>query len=650
LDTVTPIELTRQGHAALARHAWTEALDLFRRADEESGLGPADLEGLAEAAWFSAQSDASIAAKERAFQGYQNIGESIPAANIALDLFQQYSYKGKPSIGSAWLRRGEKLLEDQPESPPHGFLAITKAWAARNRGDLEAAIANAQEAVAIGARTGNRDVQALAMTALGAFRVAKGEADAGFELLEEAATAAVSGELSTFMTGVATCNVIAACRDLSDFQRAREWTEAAEAWCERESVSGFPGVCRIHRAEVVALSGAWERAEQELRQATSELEAYNAVPPMSDGFYAIAQIRFRKGDLEGSEEALRQAHSLGHSLQPLLAYIRLAQGKVETAANGLATELGEQAIDRLARTRLLPAQVEVAIAQGETDVARRASEELATLAETYRSPLLEATKHEALGRTLIAEGDTVGAARELRASLRHWREVKAPYEIARVRAMLATALRNHDEDGADLELEAARNEFARLGAAIDLENAEREIRAVAERRRSPTKVRKTFMFTDIVGSTNLADTLGNEAWGLLLQWHDDALRSSFAKQRGEVVNSTGDGFFVAFDSARKAIDCAISIQRALAEHRRSTGFAPMVRIGVHTAEANQRSFDYSGLGVNVAARVAGEAGGGEIAATIQTLDEAGDVTSDHPREVVLKGVAEPVQVVTVVWE
>jgi class 3 adenylate cyclase len=115
------------------------------------------------------------------------------------------------------------------------------------------------------------------------------------------------------------------------------------------------------------------------------------------------------------------------------------------------------------------------------------------------------------------------------------------------------------------------------------------------------------------------------------------------------VNSTGDGFFVAFDSARRGIDCAISIQRALRDHRESTGFAIPVRIGLHTAEANRRGSDYSGMGVHVAARVAALAGAAEILATAETLAEAGEVASTIAHEAAVKGVTAPVSVASIGW-
>ena len=102
------------------------------------------------------------------------------------------------------------------------------------------------------------------------------------------------------------------------------------------------------------------------------------------------------------------------------------------------------------------------------------------------------------------------------------------------------------------------------------------------------------MFTDIVGSTALAELLGDEAWEQLLRWHDETLRRILAAGGGDVVNSTGDGFFAAFDDAPAAFTAAAEIQRTLAEHRRASGAAISVRIGLHTADASRRGNDYSG--------------------------------------------------------
>ncbi len=644
-----PIDALRAGRGALARHAWEEAYDLLSQADREGELSGADLEALAEATFFAAHAEREIEVKERAFKAHQAAGDRLRAAYLALDIAHSYSQQSKTSIASAWMRRGERLLEDVPESYAHGYLALLRSEAAKAAGDIDSALELAEQGVEIATRTAHPDLRATALTALGGLKIATGGTANGFALMEEASVAAVNGELSPFMTGVTCCTMIAACRDLTDYRRATEWTEAMERYCERQSVSGFPGVCRIHRAEVVALGGAWDRAQQELERATGELAGYNAIPPLADGYYALGEIRRLKGDLAGAEAALRQAHSLGRTPQPALALLRLAEGNVRAAVAGIRTALAETTWDQWARARLLPAQVEIAVASADHALGREAAEELGRIVDTYSSPALEAGRHQAWGRVLLAEGDASGAAREFRSAIARWREVTAPYEVAKARALLANALRATDEDAADLELQAARDEFHRLGAALDLAAAEREQQVVVQRRAGPSQVRKTFMFTDIVGSTILAERLGNESWERLLTWHDDVLRGLIARQGGEVVQSTGDGFFAAFDSPALAVASARAIQQSLAEHREAGDVGLSVRIGLHTADASRRGADYSGVGVHTAARVTALAGGEEILATEDTLAAAGEVASAGFREETLKGVTARVRIASVVW-
>jgi class 3 adenylate cyclase len=400
----------------------------------------------------------------------------------------------------------------------------------------------------------------------------------------------------------------------------------------------------------VALQGGWDRAEEELRQATSELRAFSAGPPMADGFYALGEIRRLRGDVGGAEAALREAHALGRSPQPALALLRLAEGQVRPALTAVEGALRDSGWDQWARARLLAALVEIALAGGDVARARAAAEELGRIASGYDSPALAAGMLEALGRVLLAEGDADGAIERLRDAARLWREVGAAYEIARVRVDLATALRRIGDDAdADLELDAARAEFARLGARPDLERVDRLIERAREERGASRQVRRTFLFTDIVGSTKLAEALGNEAWERLLRWHDDTLRDRIARHGGVVVNSTGDGFFAAFEAAASAAACAIDIQRSLAEHRAGAGFAPSVRIGIHTADAVLRGADFSGVGVHVASRLADLADGGQVLVSAEAASEAGSVRISNRRAIEIRGVAAPVEVGELVW-
>ena len=169
------------------------------------------------------------------------------------------------------------------------------------------------------------------------------------------------------------------------------------------------------------------------------------------------------------------------------------------------------------------------------------------------------------------------------------------------------------------------------------------------RGRVSRRVMKTFMFTDIVKSTNLVEVLGDEAWTDLLRWHDESLRSTFAAHQGEEVVATGDGFFVGFDSPETAIACAVAIQRTLADHRKRHGFAPQVRIGIHASEAAQVGKNFSGKGVHEAARIAALAEGSEILASKATVGADSSYSVSEPREVVLRGISEPIEIVSIGW-
>ena len=165
---------------------------------------------------------------------------------------------------------------------------------------------------------------------------------------------------------------------------------------------------------------------------------------------------------------------------------------------------------------------------------------------------------------------------------------------------------------------------------------------------APRRVIKTFVFTDIVGSTQLIEAIGDDAWEVLSRWHDEMLRSLVAAHNGEVIDTAGDGFFIGFDSPDAALACAVAIQRRLDEHRKANGFAPRLRIGVHASEATQTLREFRGKGVHEAARIGALAGAGEILASVGTAAGSKYPTGE-PREVALKGIAESVEVVVVDW-
>jgi uncharacterized protein (TIGR02246 family) len=157
----------------------------------------------------------------------------------------------------------------------------------------------------------------------------------------------------------------------------------------------------------------------------------------------------------------------------------------------------------------------------------------------------------------------------------------------------------------------------------------------------------TLVFTDIVDSTALAQSVGDVGWAELVGTHERAIRRIAETCSGTVVKFLGDGSMLAFESARAAVRAAIEIQRAV----RNEPFD--VRIGVHTGEVIRTKDDLLGLTVNKAARVAAAAGGASIMVSSTTRELVGEVEGMEigaPRIVVLKGIADAHQIFPVNWD
>ena len=284
--------------------------------------------------------------------------------------------------------------------------------------------------------------------------------------------------------------------------------------------------------------------------------------------------------------------------------------------------------------------------------AGKAVEELESIAAGYRRPLFEAGALTAKGQLLLGEDRPSEASPILARSWRMWLDHDLPYESARARLRYAEAIAGEgDAATSRRDLRAARAVFERLGATLDLRRVDTLLGEEPASAAAAPRVTRTFMFTDIVTSTDLIGLVGDEAWAELLAWHNRELRSAFASHRGTEVNYAGDGFFVAFDQAADAIECAVDIQRRLTRHRRDHGFAPSVRIGLHTSEATPDGRNYSGRGVHVAARIGAAASGQEILVSGDVLEQAGHTRFklSEPRALTLKGVREPVEVRAIDW-
>jgi class 3 adenylate cyclase len=628
---------------AAARHHWREAHEAYATAPEDA-LTPEDLERYAEATWWMGRRDDAVGLRQRAYAAYTAAGDKLPAARIAVSLFWDHMSNGAFAVARGWLAKAERILEALPESPVHGYFIVSRAFGMLfGEGALGPAGEAFDEAYELSQRFGEPELEAMALVGKGKILVASGQVEEGLVLLDEATAAATGGGLRPFAVGFIYCCTIDVCQSVGDYRRAQEWTDAANRWCDTLDVSGMPGACRVHRASLMRLKGDWPQAEKQALSACEELSEFNRFVT-GFGHYEIGEIRRRRGDFATAHESYANASEWGHEPQPGLALLELAEGKVESAEAGISRAL-EHAESPLHRVQMLPAQIEIALAANEVPTARAAAEELERLVEEFkigrtRAPAFDAGVQVARGQIALAEGDSDVAAHSLRQARDLWQGVGAPYEIAQTRMLLGLAFRRQgDEHAATAELEAAKKTFTNLGAKLDEARADELLGRV--------ETSRTFLFTDIVDSTAFLSREGPEKWRKLLARHDELVRDGIRANGGEVIKHTGDGFFAAFDSPKAAVEAAIAIQRALA----AEVFAADVRIGAHAGGAfRTRPGDYGGEGVHVAARIGAAAGAGEILVSRETLDGYSTAfRTSIPREQVLKGFEEPVEVVSIEW-
>jgi ATP/maltotriose-dependent transcriptional regulator MalT len=446
---------------------WQETFDSLSKLDATGALGAGELEALGEAAWWLGRMQECTSARERAVAAYMETGHPRVAALVALRLFYTSSVRGDEAIATGWLRRASRLLDGEPEGVEHGQLRLAKARVARSQGDQDGELTHAREAIEIGTRFGDADLVALGQYIEGRLLVKQGSVHDGMAILDEAMLAAVQGELGPMATGQVYCNVIAACQELGDVRRAAEWTDALSGWCVTQPGSVFPGLCRVHRAEVMHLRGEWSEAKLEAQQACGDL--LDVMPSFAaEAFYEVGEVRRRAGELGEAEAAFRQASDLGREPQPGLALVRLAQGKVDAASAALRSVLAHESAP-LQRAKLLPAQVEIAIVASDLDTAAAAADELEQIAQAYSSAALTAAATAARGSLELAQDDGEAAMQSLRRAWKLWEEIDCPFEAAEVRRTLGRACRAlGDEEGAELAIGGAQAVFERLGATVEV--------------------------------------------------------------------------------------------------------------------------------------------------------------------------------------
>jgi len=459
--------------AAVASGNWADALAALD-ADTENPTVEA-LELRAQAAYGNGEFEASIAAWE-ALHGRQiELGNQAEAARAAAMLAMYLMMDtGLMSPVRGWLQTAERLLEaDDGRAPAHAVIAMVRTYERFMCGDMEAARHASESAIELGERLGVPPAVIIGRVANARVRIFTGDVEGGLSLLDEVGALLMGGGADPLTTGMMLCELICAAQGLAMYERAGEWTDLMERWGHGAAIGAIHGRCRVHRAEMLRLTGPCDAAEEEALGACDDLRPWMRREfgwPLAE----LGNIRLRRGDLDGAEEAFLAAHEHAWSPYPGLALLRLEQGDPDAAATLVADALANPVqvpskerppFGDLGTAPLLDAQSEIAAAMADVPTAETAGAGLRSIADAYPSRSLAANASLAEARAAILRGEYDVAIPVATAAIAGWAEIGAPFETAKARLVLAEAHEGGGNDtAAELERSSAARAFEAFGA------------------------------------------------------------------------------------------------------------------------------------------------------------------------------------------
>jgi DNA-binding CsgD family transcriptional regulator len=473
------------GRRAYQRHAWAEAYAALSSADQTSEtLKPDDLERLAISSYLVGRDDVSADAWTRAHQACLRERDVRRAARASFWLALDLVTRGELAQANGWMARTQRILDDEcADCPERGLILALVTRTHLKAGNVAAAAEAVRDVVELSGRFPDPELQIFGGLIHAQVEARKGNAAKTATLFDEIMVAVTTSDVSPIAVGVAYCAVIEGCVSMFDLGRAREWTAALSRWCSAQpDLVPFRGQCLVHRAELIRLSGEWPEAlaaaEEACRWLVESLEQSRTSAatrglssfkyPVGAAYYQLAEAHRVRGDWTRAGDAYRLASDYGHSPEPGLALLRLAEGHRPAAEAAIRRVVAETQA-RPARVSVLSAAIEILIAADDLTGARAAAAELTALAAQVAAPYLETLSAQANGSLRLAEGDAHAGLPLLRQAWTGWQELEAPWEAARVRVLIGRTCRAlGDDDAAGLEFEAARRVFERLGAGPDV--------------------------------------------------------------------------------------------------------------------------------------------------------------------------------------
>ncbi len=462
----------RQGRVALASGAWQPARSAF-----EASLACAEsaeaLEGLGAAAWWLDDGDTVLQSRERAYQLYRQRAEHAAAGRLATELAEDHVFfRGEPVVARGWLKRAQRLLRGLPLRAEHGRLALIEGdFAMLVDGDPVAALKLATAAADIGRRLRLVDLEMTSLSLQGLALVSAGKLAEGMPRLDEAAAAAISGEMTDLVDIAYTCcYLLTACERARDFERAAQWCKRVDTFCKRTRFNALFSICHIQYAALLLWRGEWREAESELHAAAQSLAPAHPAVHL-EAIVRFAELRRRQGRTKEARALLEQAADHPRSLLERAALaldLQDAETAVRLAQRFLRQTPLAHHVDRLPALEIV-LRAKLALGARVTDVLA----EIEAATAGVSTPALRATGRLAEGLVAAAGGDNNSACAAFEDAVDLYTRSGAQFEKARARLELARAQRALGREAdARAEAQAALEIFQRLGAEHERRAAE----------------------------------------------------------------------------------------------------------------------------------------------------------------------------------
>lgn len=453
----------REGDTAAARRAFEAAL-----ADVETGEA---LEGLAEALYFEHEYPAAARHYERSYAAYRKRRDRFRAGRAARAVaWITGNVLGDWAVSGGWLLRARSMLAELGDDrPERGWVLVFTAFSEPDAGIRESLL---REAISVGCRFHDPDLEFLARAYLGGVYVLTDRVEEEMALSDEAMAALCAGELTDPITlDEILCGLLWACELVNDVPRAEQWMGTARQRMARSNV--VAAFCRAHYGGILTAAGRWPEAEVELVASARHFDEGRS-PRRAAALIRLADLRVRQGRIEEAAELLKGLDQHPDAVTVLSA-LHLARGQTALAREVLERRLGgpddEVATvgESIMSGPLLALLVEIYLAEKRVDDAWRLADRLTRVADAQRGAFLKGTAALARGRVRVASGQDARAC--LHDALQHFARARLPLDLARARLEMAYALADSSPEVAVAEAAAALEEFERLPAARDADAA-----------------------------------------------------------------------------------------------------------------------------------------------------------------------------------